>query len=99
MSLIGFNEEHEQQVSQDFSARRIEKFLQIIDPYTNQKITFSECVHLFSSEMVTLASPESIQMQSSAHSQGQEPELIQMAILEYLSQNNPPVLVNSTTHS
>jgi hypothetical protein len=30
----------------------IEKFLQDIDPFNNQKITFSECVHLLSTEMV-----------------------------------------------
>jgi len=30
----------------------IEKFLQDIDPFNNQKITFSECVHLLSTEMI-----------------------------------------------
>ena len=29
------------------------KFLTVIDPYENQKITFSECVSLFSLEMIT----------------------------------------------
>ena len=47
-------------LSPEFSASRVEEFLQIIDPYSNQKITFSECVHLLSSEMVTVPSPESV---------------------------------------
>jgi hypothetical protein len=30
---------------------RVDKFLHVIDPYSNLKVTFSECVHLLSSEM------------------------------------------------
>jgi hypothetical protein len=29
---------------------KVEAYLQIIDPFNNQKITFSECVHLLSQE-------------------------------------------------
>ena len=34
---------------------RTEKLLRIIDPYSNSKITFSECVQLLSSEMLAIA--------------------------------------------
>ena len=40
MQNLGFT----QDASSDFAAQRVEKFLQDIDPYSNQKITFSECV-------------------------------------------------------
>ena len=58
MFSLGFNidpsELESSQQNSDFSVLRIERFLQIIDPYSNQKITFSDCVHLLSSEMVTV---------------------------------------------
>jgi len=41
MATIGFNQDSP---STEFSTHRVEKFLQDIDPYSNQKITFSECV-------------------------------------------------------
>lgn len=31
---------------------RIEKFLHIVDSFNNEKITFSECVHLLSSQTI-----------------------------------------------
>lgn len=52
MANIGFRDDYAHSVSQDFHPSRIEQFLQIIDPYSNNKITFSECVHLLSSELV-----------------------------------------------
>ena len=42
MLSLGFNQESHD--GRDFHVSRIEKFLQEIDPYSNQKITFSECV-------------------------------------------------------
>ena len=54
--------------SADFQEARIEKFLNDIDPYSNQKITFSECVQLLSSETVTVASPD--QMSSHQNTDG-----------------------------
>ena len=41
MFAIGFNSDAP---NTDFQVTRIEKFLNTIDPYSNQKITFSECV-------------------------------------------------------
>ena len=41
MLNLGFNQENP---TSEFSAQRTERFLQDIDPYSNQKITFSECV-------------------------------------------------------
>ena len=60
MLSIGFNQSADQNV--DFSQNRIEKFLQDIDPYSNQKITFSETVQLLSSETVTVPSPDSLSL-------------------------------------
>lgn len=53
MSSIGFGKDSQ---NSDFTGQRIEKFLNDIDPYSNQKITFSECVQLLSSETVTVPS-------------------------------------------
>jgi Ca2+-binding EF-hand superfamily protein len=36
----------------------INYFLQIVDPYNNQEITFSEIVHLFSAHMVSAGEPD-----------------------------------------
>lgn len=58
MYNVGFNDEQANSFSSDFAPKRIERFLQIIDPYSNQKITFSECVHLLSSEMVMVPNPD-----------------------------------------
>lgn len=59
-----------------------------MDPYSNNKITFSECVHLLSSEMVL------IPMGARNDSDGDQKvfyrqELQQMAILEHLSAAHP----------
>ena len=101
MANLGFNQESP---SSDFSTQRIEKFLHDIDPYSNQKITFSECVQLLSSETVTVPSQESLslQMQNQLYPQPLndlqtsndflgELEMVQVAILEHLSQSNPAV--------
>ena len=90
MSNVGFNEAESQTVSSDFSPKRIERFLQIIDPYSNQKITFSECVHLLSSEMVMVPNPtlnSQVFHPSEANPANYDQEMIQVAILEHLSQN------------
>lgn len=71
LSSLGFRDDYAREVSQDFSPSRIDKFLQVIDPYSNNKITFSECVHLLSSEMVVVPAKND--------------EMQQMAILEHLS--------------
>lgn len=36
----------------------ITRFLEVVDPYNNQEITFSEIVHLFSAHMVSADDPE-----------------------------------------
>lgn len=54
LTSLGFREDYAMAVSQDFHPSKIDKFLQAIDPYSNNKITFSECVHLLSSEMVSV---------------------------------------------
>ena len=99
MMNLGFNQDG---LGSDFQARRIEKFLQDIDPYSNQKITFSECVQLLSSETVTIS-------RGDPYGNGQLDDLntddmgasdsIQMAILEFLSQNNPVQMPNTSTQS
>lgn len=59
MTNIGFSLEPGSG-SPDFEVTRVEKFLQDIDPYSNQKITFSECVQLLSSETVTVPSQDKL---------------------------------------
>ena len=101
MTNLGFNQESP---SSDFSIQRIEKFLHDIDPYSNQKITFSECVQLLSSETVTVPSQESLSLQmqnqlypaplndlQTSNDFLGDLEMVQVAILEHLSQSNPAV--------
>jgi hypothetical protein len=64
-------------MSSDFHPSRIEQFLQVIDPYSNNKITFSECVHLMSSELVLV--PATMVTNEAQN------EMQQLAILEHLS--------------
>lgn len=40
------------------SEEEITRFLEIVDPYNNQEITFSEIVHLFSAHMVSADDPD-----------------------------------------
>lgn len=40
------------------SEEEISKFLEVVDPYNNQEVTFSEIVHLFSAHMVSAEDPE-----------------------------------------
>jgi Ca2+-binding EF-hand superfamily protein len=39
------------------SEEEISKFLEVVDPYNNQEVTFSEIVHLFSAHMVSAEDP------------------------------------------
>merc|ERR1719232_2440197 len=90
MHNIGFNQDYAQSYSADFQPKRIETFLQTIDPYSNQKITFSECVHLLSSEMVLVPNtitPQSFHPSEMSSSGYDQQEMVQVAILEHLSQN------------
>jgi len=66
MLSLGFTQET---TTSDFASLRIEKFLQEIDPYSNQKITYSECVQLLSSETVTVPSQESLAMHGQLYHQ------------------------------
>ena len=94
MLNLGFNHDNP---SSEFSTERVEKFLHTIDPFSNQKITFSECVQLLSSETVTIPSRES-QLPSGGDLQSLdygEMEMVEVAILEHLSQSNPIAVAQS----
>jgi Ca2+-binding EF-hand superfamily protein len=78
MASLGFREDYAQSISGDFHASRIDKFLELVDPFNNNKITFSECVHLLSSELVVVPVTD----QKGTFMQ-------QMAILEHLSGVRP----------
>ena len=41
-----------QRLELQISMQEISKFLQVIDPYSTQQITYSDCVAIFSTEMV-----------------------------------------------